>query len=176
MKEAKIKGRKVFDGVLLQVYQDEVRLPDGKQSVREWIDHPGASAVIPLDRGGRITLVQQFRYPLARETLEIPAGKLDPGESPMDCAKRELLEETGLFGGDFFSIGSLVTTPAFTNEKIHLFLAKDLDYGEAERDSDEFITTRLFSIEEVFSLIAEGRIIDAKTTIAFLLARQLGLI
>lgn len=176
LKEKKLTSALVYDGVLLKLYRDDVALPDGEKSVREWIDHPGAAAVIPLVEDGQVLLVRQFRYPIGRETLEIPAGKLDPGESPRECAKRELQEETGFSGEDFIRIGAFVTTPAFTNEVIHLFLARNLTDGTAATDFDEFINTVKLPLDEVLKRIEDGTIMDAKTIIAFLLALKLGLL
>lgn len=177
--ERKISGSLVYDGNLLKLYKDEVILPNGKESAREWIDHPGAAAVLPLLGSGeeqRVIMVKQYRYPIGRETLEIPAGKLDPGETPLECARRELREETGYFGGELIPIGAFNTTPAFTNEVIHLFVAKDLQAGSAGTDEDEFINTQTFPVAELLDLIAQGRIMDAKTIISLLRAERLGLL
>jgi len=174
LKEKKITGNLSYDGVLLKLHCDEVILPGGEKSVREWIDHPGAAAVIPLLPDNRVVLVRQFRYPVNRETLEIPAGKIDPGESPRQCAERELAEETGFSGGSFQKIGSFITTPAFTNEKIHLFLTKKPAPGTTGPDEDEYVNTSILEISEVLNMIDQGLIMDAKTIIAFLLAQRKG--
>ena len=174
--EKKLSQELVFDGNLLKLYRDQVELSNGKKSMREWINHPGAAAIIPLLSNGETLLVRQFRYPLGRETLEIPAGKIDSGESPLACAVRELREETGLFAGEFIKIGSLLTTPGFTNEEIHLFLSKNSSRGSADTDEDEFINTIVLPIDKVFQMMMEGQIKDAKTIVAFLLARTRGLL
>lgn len=176
LEEKKLDRDLVYDGSLLKVYCDQVELVNGKQTVREWINHPGAAAVLPVLDGKETILVKQFRYPITRETLEIPAGKLDPGESPLDCAARELKEETGLFGGELIKIGSLVTTPAFTNEEIHLYLSKNPSMGSSDTDEGEFINTVILSLEKVMLWIEEGKIKDAKTITAFLMAKAKGLI
>ncbi len=176
LKEKKLGRDLVYDGSLLKVYCDQVELVNGKKTVREWINHPGAAAVIPLLDGKKTILVKQFRYPIGRETLEIPAGKLDPGESPLECAARELREETGLFGGELIKIGSLVTTPAFTNEEIHLYVNRKPSLGCSDTDEGEFINTVLLPVKEVFIWIEEGKIKDAKTVMAFLLAKTKGLL
>lgn len=177
--EKKLSGSLIYDGNLLKVHKDEVLLPNEKLSAREWVDHPGASAVIPLLSTGkdrRIILVKQYRYPIGRETLEIPAGKLDPGETPQQCGERELREETGYFGGELIPIGAFFTTPAFTNEIIHLFVAKNLQAGAAGTDEDEFINTLTIRVTEVLDLIEQGKIMDAKTIISLLKAERLGLL
>src|SRR5690554_230079 len=127
--EKKRDEEMVFDGTLLKVRRTRVVLPDGKDAVREWINHPGASAVIPVFKNDETLLVRQFRYPMGRAMLEVPAGKIDPGESTLDCAIRELSEETGLVGGEFVKVGAVATTPGFTNEVIHLYICKDPSPG-----------------------------------------------
>lgn len=174
--ERKISGRLAYDGVLLKLYCDEVLLPGGEKTLREWIDHPGAAAVIPLLPGNRVVLVRQFRYPVQCETLEIPAGKMDPGETPRQCAERELAEETGFSGGSFEEIGSFVTTPAFTNERIHLFLVRNPVPGPTGPDEGEYVKTAILEVAEVFKMIDREMIVDAKTIIAFFLAQRKGLI
>lgn len=176
LKETKISGRLSYNGVLLKLHCDEVLLPGGEKSVREWIDHPGAAAVIPLLPENRVVLVRQFRYAVDRETLEIPAGKMDPGESPRQCAERELAEETGFSGGSFQKIGSFITTPAFTNERIHLFLTKNPVPGKTGPDEGEYVNTAILEVAEVLKMIDREIIVDAKTIIAFLLAQRKGLI
>ena len=176
LSERKLIQELVYDGNLLKVFRDQVELGNGNQSTREWIKHPGAAAIIPLLENGETLLVRQFRYAIGQETLEIPAGKIDPGESPLDCAVRELREETGLFGGEFEPLGSFVTTPGFTNEEIHLFVSKHSSRGSALPDEDELLNLALLTCDEVFMRITEGRIKDAKTIIAFLLARAKGLL
>ena len=180
--EKKIRGSLVYDGNLLKLHRDEVLLPGGKKTAREWIDHPGAAAVIPVLPGNRVVLVRQFRYPVGRETLEIPAGKLDPGESPEECAKRETAEETGFHINSLQSIGAFLTTAGFTDEIIHLFYTADLQpcrfgrEGPANADEDEHLSVVIHPLTEVLQMIDEGLIMDAKTIIAFLRAQRKGLL
>ncbi|NLW10168.1 MAG: NUDIX hydrolase [Firmicutes bacterium] len=180
--EKKLRGSLVYDGSLLKVHRDEVLLPGGKKSAREWIDHPGAAAVIPVLPGDRVVLVRQFRYPIGRETLEIPAGKLDPGESPAECAKREVAEETGFYLNSLQNLGAFLTTVGFTNEIIHLFYTADLAPGPSGRqraigpDEDEHLSVVIHPLSEVLRMIDEGLILDAKTIIAFFLAQRKGLL
>ncbi|NLY89728.1 MAG: NUDIX hydrolase [Firmicutes bacterium] len=180
--EKKLRGRLVYDGSLLKVHRDEVLLPGGKKAAREWIDHPGAAAVIPVLPGNRVVLVRQFRYPIGREMLEIPAGKLDPGESPEECAKREAAEETGFHINSLQNLGAFFTTVGFTNEIIHLFYTADLEPRPSGReepanpDEDEYLSVVIHPLAEVLQMIDEGLIMDAKTIIAFLRAQRKGLI
>ena len=168
--EKKISGESVFDGVLLHVRKDEVELPNGHKSVREWIKHPGAASVIPLLPDNQIILVKQFRYPIGEVTLEVPAGKLDiEGEEPIECAKRELSEETGYTAGKLEKLTTIATTVGFSNEIIHLYVATDLTQGEKHPDQDEFINTVKIPLTAALQLVESGKIIDAKSIISILL-------
>jgi ADP-ribose pyrophosphatase len=166
----------VYDGTLLKIWRTQVELENGQEAVREWIKHPGAAAVIPVFPNGDTLLVRQFRYPVGRETLEIPAGKIDPGETPLECAVRELSEETGLVAGDFVPVGTVITTPGFTNEEIHLYVCQNPSLGPAHPDDGELIGGIQIPLAEVFRQIMDERIKDGKTVMAFLLARAKGLI
>lgn len=174
LKEKKVKSELVYNGNLLKVNRDEAILPDGSVSGREWIAHPGASAVIPLTEDGEVILVHQYRYPLQRVTVEIPAGKLDPEEEPLVCAKRELREETGMTALNFKYIGAFATTPAFTDEIIYLYLATGLVPGPDSTDPDEFIEVEKRPVANLLKSIEDGEIQDAKTIIALLLAARKG--
>ena len=173
--EKKISSENVFDGVLLHVRKDEVELPNGHKAVREWIQHPGASAVIPLLPDNQIILVKQFRYPVGQVTLEVPAGKLDKvNEDPIVCAERELSEETGYTAGKIWKLTTIATTVGFTNEVIHLYAAKDLTPGKQHPDDDEFINTVKVPLTAALQLVESGKIIDAKSIISILLlAKQI---
>lgn len=166
----------VYDGTLLKIQRTRVELPDGQEAFREWVNHPGASAVIPVFEGGETLLVRQFRYPVGCEMLEIPAGKIDPGESTLACATRELSEETGLIGGEYVKVGSVLTTPGFTNEVIHLYVCRNPSPGPVHPDEGELINCVRFPVDEVFQRIARGQIQDGKTVTAFLLARMQALL
>ena len=173
--EKEISSENVFDGVLLHVRKDEVELPNGHKSVREWIKHPGASSVIPLLPDNQIILVKQFRYPVGQVTLEVPAGKLDvEGEDPLVCAERELSEETGYTAGKIWKLTTIATTVGFSNEFIHLYAAKDLTPGKQHPDDDEFINTVKMPLTAALQLVESGKIIDAKSIISILLlAKQI---
>lgn len=167
------KERK-FDGVVIDVEHWKVRLPDGSEGLREIVLHKGAAAVIPVDEQSRVAMVRQYRTPLERETLEIPAGKLDfPGEDPLECAKRELREETGLKAEEWRKLVALRTTPGFCNETIHMYMARGLSQGERDLDDDEFLNVEWMPIERVANMILEGRIEDSKTIAAVLMAKEI---
>jgi ADP-ribose pyrophosphatase len=168
--EQKISSQNVYDGKLLHVKCDQVRLPNGREAAREWIQHPGAAAVLPVLPDGRIVLVRQYRYPIQAVTLEIPAGKMDVvGEDPLGCAKRELQEETGYTATIFTPLITLATTVGFSNERIHLFLARGLTAGEASPDEDEFIHVVRIPLTDAVQMVYEGQIVDAKSITAILL-------
>ena len=168
--ETKVSSENVFDGVLLHVKKDMVRLPNGHETVREWIKHPGASAVIPLLPDGNIILVKQFRYPIGKVTLEIPAGKLDKeNEDPLDCAERELSEETGFKAGKMRKLTTIATTVGFSNEIIHIYAAEDLKPGKQHPDEDEFIKYFKVPLKKAVEMVESGEIFDSKSVVAILM-------
>jgi len=161
-------GERVYDGALLKVHRDAVRLPDGSQGVREYIRHPGAVAVVPLFDDGRVLLERQFRYPHRREFIELPAGKLEPGEPHLDTAKRELLEETGHVAQEWTRLGVIHTAIAYTDEAIDLFLAKKLTPQERKLDQGEFLEVLAVPFDEAIAMVRDGRITDAKSVTGLL--------
>jgi ADP-ribose pyrophosphatase len=163
-----VSGEQVFDGTLLKVHRDAVRLPDGSAGVREYIRHPGAVAIVPLFDDGRVLLERQFRYPHRREFIEVPAGKVDPGEPHLDTAKRELLEETGYAAAEWRRIGVLHTAIAYTDEGIEIFSAKKLTLQQRKLDAGEFLEILIVPFGEAIAMIRDGRITDAKTVAALL--------
>jgi len=170
LEEKLIKTEHVFDGQLLKVRKDTVLLPNGKEATREWIEHPGAVAVIPILDDGRIAMVKQYRYPMGKVTLEVPAGKLDKGEAPDTCVMRELKEETGYTANKIRKIATIGTTMAFSNEVIHIYVAEDLVEGEACPDEDEFINVEKYTKEQLHTMIKDGTLDDAKSLVAILMA------
>jgi ADP-ribose pyrophosphatase len=168
LEERRVSGELVFDGSLLKVYRDVVRLPDGSQGVREYIRHPGAVAVVPLFDDGRVLLERQFRYPHGREFIEIPAGKLEPGEPHLETAKRELLEETGYAAAEWKRLAVIHTAIAYTDESIEIFLARKLTQSTRKLDVGEFLETFIVPFEEAIAMIGDGRITDAKSVAGLL--------
>jgi ADP-ribose pyrophosphatase len=170
----KISGRRVYEGRIIDVSLDQVRLPDGKQCELETIRHPGAAAVVAIDDKQQVLLVRQFRYATGGWLLEIPAGKLDPGETPEACARREVEEETGFRAGTLTSLGWIWTTPGFTDEKIWLFLARDLRPGRQTLEDHEVLQLERLPLARAVEMAANGEIVDAKSTCALLRIEQAG--
>lgn len=168
--EKKLDSKFVYDGCLLKVYADRVELPNGKESYREIIRHPGAAAVVPMLPDGRIVMVRQYRYPVGDTMLEIPAGKLDPGETPEACVARELAEETGYTSQHIRKLTAIHTAPGFADELIHIYQAQELVASVQHTDDDEFINVEIYSKKELRAMIDDGRISDAKTIVGLLLA------
>lgn len=171
--EKKLTSKNVFDGRLLHVFSDEIELPNGGKSVREYIRHQGAVCVVPVTDKNEIIAVRQYRYPIGRITIEIPAGKLDRGEKPLEAAKRELSEETGVESADIQYIGGLYPSVAYTDEIIHMYMAKNLKYGEMHTDEDEFLDVIKIPIDEFVKKIMDGEIMDSKTQAAVLKVARL---
>ena len=163
-----VSGERVFDGGLLKVQRDRVRLPDGSQATREYILHPGAAAIVALFDDGRILLERQYRYAQRREFIELPAGKLEPNEPHLETAKRELLEETGYTAGQWTRLGVLHTAIAYTDEAIELYLARNLTQGKASPDAGEFLETLVVPFDEAIAMVRDGRITDVKTVAGLL--------
>ena len=169
--EHTLHSEPVYDGVLLHARRDRVRLPDGGESVREWIAHPGAAAVVPVFEDGSTILLRQFRYGPRREFLEVPAGKIDhPGEDPADVARRELEEEAGWVAGRVERVGETYPCIGYSDEVIHLFVAENLTRGQEGAEDDEFVVPVRMPLEEAVRMAREGEILDAKSCVALLLA------
>ena len=169
--ETQTATEQVFDGKILHVRRDEITLPDGKPAVREYIRHVGAVCVIPLTEAGEVICVCQYRYPFARVLLEIPAGKLDSrDEDPDEAVRRELREETGARCGKLTYLGEYLGSPAILDERIHMYLAEELTFGETDPDEDEFIETVRIPLEDLVDMILRGEVADGKTQVAVLRA------
>ncbi len=158
-----------WTGRIFNVDRLEVTLPDGRHALRDVVRHPGAVAIVALTQGGRICLVRQYRTALGRVTVEIPAGKLAPGEDPLDCAHRELQEETGFAAGKMAYLTTIATSAGFADELIHIYMATELTLAGSDPDADEFINVDLVDVGELVDAVLDGRIEDAKTVIGALL-------
>lgn len=172
--EKTLKTEDIYQGSVIKVQSLTVSLPNGKEAPRDLVLHPGASVIIPLNEKGELYMVKQFRKPLDKTTLELPAGKLDsPGEDPKLCAERELMEETGLRAGKLDYLISIHTTPGFCNEVIHMYTATELTQGEACTDEDEFLDVEKIHVSKVVDKILNHEITDAKTIIGVLMAERM---
>ena len=167
--EKPLSSNRLFEGKIINLRRDEVMLPSGRTATREVVEHPGAVAIVPITKAGQVILVRQFRHPIGQVILEVPAGKLDQSEKPEDCAQRELAEETGFVANKLRKLTSMYTTPGFSNEVIHLYLAEDLVESDKLPDEDEFIKTERYTPEQIRQMIESG-ICDAKSLVALCLA------
>ena len=165
LRETLIQGEQVYQGHFLDVRRDHIRLPNGESAHREYIVHPGAVMVVPILDDGRLVVERQFRYPLARVVLEFPAGKLDAGESPLDCAVRELAEETGYRAREWARAGILHNAIAYSTEGIEVWFARGLVAGERSLDAGEFLDVTHATVAELVDLARRGELTDAKTLI-----------
>ncbi len=163
-----MRRKTVYRGRSVNLNVDEIRLPNGKKATREYLDHPGAVGVVPFLDEQTVILVRQYRHPVGRVTLEIPAGKLDKGERPLRCLERELREETGYTARRIKPLLNYWPTPAFANEVLHLYIAEDLVPGKFSPDEDEFLQVVPMSFQEALGLARRGKIMDSKTVIALL--------
>lgn len=166
LKETPLEKSTAYKGKFLDFRLDRVLLPNGGSATREYLHHPGAVAAVPLLDNGEIVMVKQFRYPTGMVLLEIPAGKLEPGETPENCVRRELIEEIGYEAGSIIHLISVWTTPGFTDEIIHLYLAKDLKPCAGNLDSDEFLEVVRMEKDELFNMMNSNTLMDGKTALA----------
>lgn len=165
LKETRIDGELAYDGSFLKVTRDRISLPDGAQTHREFIRHPGAVVILPLFDDGSVLLERQFRYPLDQVFIEYPAGKIDPGEDPLECAKRELQEETGYTASDWQFVCTIHNAIAYSDEHLELYLARGLTAGQAKLDDGEFLETFRASVSDMLEMVRNGQVTDVKTVI-----------
>lgn len=161
--ETCLNSELLHEGGFLKLRRDTVRLPDGGQSTREYVMHPGAVVVVGLLDDGRVLMERQFRYPVGRVMIEFPAGKLDAGEQPLACARRELLEETGYGAREWAYAGPVHLAIGYSDEIIHMFFARGLEAGERRLDADEFLDVIAMTVPELLTGIRDGLVTDAKT-------------
>ena len=173
LNETCLDSEQVFDGVLLKVHRDSVRLPDGRTGIREYIKHPGAVVVLAVLPDGRLVFERQFRYPLGKSFLELPAGKIDPGEDILACAQRELREETGYEAARWQYIGVLHPCIGYSNERIEVFVARNLTHVGHQWDEGEFLEILSLSLDEARAAMRAGDLTDAKTLTALFMAEEM---
>jgi len=166
LREERISGEDVYNGIFLHMKRDQVRLPDGSLAIREYLTHPGAVAILALLDDGRVVLERQFRYPIAKTCIEIPAGKLEIGEDRLLCAKRELAEETGYTAKKWSFIRRIHPVISYSTEFIDIYLAEGLTAGESKLDDEEFLDVFAAPLEQILAWIEQGEITDVKTTIS----------
>lgn len=168
LEEKTLESNQIFDGKVVKLFVDKAQLENGEAVTREVIKHPGGVCVVPLDENGNVLFVKQYRYPHHQVMLEIPAGKLEWGESHHDCGLRELREETGCTCDSYTYLGSLVPTPAYCGEIIHMYLAEGLHYGKQDLDEDEFLDIERIPLQKAAEMVMNNEIPDAKTQLAIL--------
>lgn len=174
LKEETLTREYRFKGRIINLRTDTVRLPNGTEASREVVEHPGGVCVAPLTDEGELLFVQQYRHPYEEVVLELPAGKRDRnGEEPLECGKRELTEETGATAAEYIFLGRVYPTPGFCTEVIHLYLARELCFGEAQPDEDEFVEVQRIPLDRAVEMVMNNEITDAKTQIAVLKVARL---
>ena len=170
--EKKIEEVARYSGVIVDVRVDSVLLPNGRTSKREVTEHPAGVTILALDDNGDVYCVRQYRYAFSRSVLEIPAGKLEPDEEPLPAAIRELSEETGITAGRIDALGSFMMSPGFCTEVLHIYLSRDLHFGVAHPDEDEFLNVEKYSLQTLLDMVMRCEIDDAKSAIAILKAAR----
>jgi len=169
--EKQVQTKTVYEGVIVDVKRDIVELQNGNRSGREVVVHPGGVGIVALTEANKVLMVRQYRYPMEEELLEIPAGKLDAGEDPFECAVRELSEETGYTAGRYVDIGPIYPSPGFCRETLHLYLALDLKPGEMHLDENELLSVEHVDIEELIEKIMANELKDAKSIVGIMKAK-----
>lgn len=169
--EKTLSSEELYCGRIITVRRDKVELTNGHTSTREVVEHPGGVGIVAIDKDKNVLMVRQFRYPLSSEILEVPAGKLEKGEDPLECAVRELSEETGYSAGKMISLGSMYPSPGYCQEILYAYLALDLEAGASHPDEDEFLSVERIPFDKAVNMALSGEIKDAKTVIALLRAK-----
>ena len=162
-----------YNGLIINTTLDRVVLQNGEHTLREVVEHPGGVTIIPIDDEGFVYCVRQFRYPMSEHLLEVPAGKLEPGEDPLQCAIRELSEETGISASEYIDLGKVYPSPGFCRETLYIYMARGLSHGTAHPDVNEFLDVEKIHLDELVRLIMDNEMTDAKTVIAVLKAKNI---
>ena len=170
--EKQTETETVYKGLIVNIRRDKAELQNGAVVPREVVEHPGGVGIVPVTGDNKILMVRQYRYPMEEELLEIPAGKLDGGESPLECAKRELSEETGCTAGEFVDLGAIYPSPGFCRETLFLYLALGLQSGDMHLDEGEFLSVEAVGIDELVGMIMRNQLPDAKSVIGVLKAKE----
>ena len=171
--ETYVSTRRIYEGKIINVRVDDVLLPNGNEATREIVEHNGAACVVPVTDDGKVYMVRQYRYPFERMVLEIPAGKLDAGESPVDAANRELEEEVGMRASELFYMGEFCPSVAYDTEVIHMYLAVGLTPSVQRLDDDEFLSVETYDLDEFVRMAMDNELIDGKTIAAVLKAKRI---
>ena len=171
--ETKQSSKLVYSGKMLQVYEDQVRLPDGTTARREYVVHPGAALILPMFDDDSVLLERQYRYPVGMHCYELPAGKFEPGEAPLETAQRELLEETGYVADKWTLLYSTLPCVGYSDERIEFFLARELSFKGASLDEGEFLETLRLPLAEALEWVRDGTIRDTKTMLGLLWADRM---
>ncbi len=171
--EKTLSTKNIYEGTVINLDLLEVELPNGKRAKRDIVRHPGGAFIVPINEKGEIYMVRQFRKPMEKISLEVPAGKLDPGEDPAVCAERELREETGLTASKITHLLSTHTSPGFCDELLHMYVATGLQEGDACTDEDEFLSVEKIHVEKLLEMVLEGEITDSKTIMGILFAERI---
>lgn len=170
--EKQVETKTVYEGIVVNVRRDIVKLQNGNNSNREVVEHPGGVGIIPVTADNKVIMVRQYRYCHEEEMIEIPAGKLEYGEDPFECAKRELSEETGCTAGKYVDLGKIYPSPGFCRETLYLYLALDLERGEMHLDENELLSIEEIDIDELIDMIMKSELCDAKSVIGILKAKN----
>ena len=169
--EKTISSESIYDGKIIKVRVEQVELDDGSHAMRELIAHPGGVGVIAVDENNEVFMVTQYRIAAKSMMMEIPAGKLEYGEDPLECGERELIEETGYRASEFLHLGEYYATPGYCEEKLNIYLAKGLEFVGQHLDEGEFLNVKKYSLDELYGMVMDNKIHDAKTAIAILKAK-----